>query len=816
MIKINSLTKTFANRKQEVVALNNVDISLEDKGLVFINGVSGSGKTTLMNIVTGLERQTSGSIQFEDFDASNISEGKWDAIRNTELGIIFQNFNLLEDITVYENIVLPLKIQNVSDDDYKRLCRDTLNYVGLKGYENRKINELSAGQKQRVAIARAIVKKPKVIVADEATGNLDGLNTAMVLNLLNDISKDCLVILISHDIYAARRYADRIITLDEGKIILDVDNKKMKELYNGDYQYHITNEKIDICDNLDCLDIMDVIEKEGEWNKDTLLNMKFNVAISLKEKGICSTEYDSKPNVLASTKSLAFKEIIANVFHHFNRKKTRKVFTTFLIAFISMLFLVINTLNANDFSTTLMNAITSSESSCFSVYEKGVDINEIPRNIYKGETYISKLIECIGEDRLLKIHLLEFENEEGYSDSMAVIDYSECNFFKELSVEGELPTNDNEVVLSYIYSDSYKIGDILNIGGTFAKVVGFANTKIGGADESCSIVSPNISNTWINNITKINLQGFNIKYAMDIDNIATAKTISSMNVLSCKENELVSGSFPENENEVLVSKTFADEIMTDNNDTLVENYLITDLHSDKFDTAFSDMLNLYDYVGRKLSIVGVYDEEKESTDIGNIVFVDSVYQNIINDYKEYFNYSSIYAYFDSNSRDDVKRLNDNGFVVEDENFQIIYTFMDITTNLKNVSSISNVVCCLMIIFLLVISFVANVKDNAKKIGIYRAIGINSRDISKIYLFEAGLICAAAMILAMIGEKLVINMINAQFSMSINESIIKMINIDLLSSVKLCVMILIISLIITAIPIIKMSKKKSIKLINAEN
>ena len=218
MIECKNLCKIYKSSNfQDVNANNNISFSFPDCGLVFITGKSGSGKTTLLNILGGLDKKTSGEYII---NGKSIDDYKTlDEFRNECVGFIFQDYNLIETMSVYQNLDLVLSLQNNSK---KEVICEILEKVGLKNYETKKINQLSGGQKQRVAIARALIKNSKVILADEPTGNLDSETGNEIFKLLQDISKNKLVIVVSHDEANANKFADRIINLSDGKIVSDI------------------------------------------------------------------------------------------------------------------------------------------------------------------------------------------------------------------------------------------------------------------------------------------------------------------------------------------------------------------------------------------------------------------------------------------------------------------------------------------------------------------------------------------------------------------------------------------------------------------
>lgn len=219
MIKITSLNKIYRSKKRRKChALNDINLTLPDAGLVFVLGKSGSGKSTLLNLIGGLDNITSGSVEVDGNDLAKFKEKDFCNYRNSHIGFIFQDYHLIDELTVYENIRLSLDLENRNE---YYLIGEALARVDLAGYEERYPTELSGGEQQRVAIARAIVKKPRIILADEPTGNLDTNTARQIVELLKELSKDCLILIVSHNINDANNYADRIIELKKGRIISD-------------------------------------------------------------------------------------------------------------------------------------------------------------------------------------------------------------------------------------------------------------------------------------------------------------------------------------------------------------------------------------------------------------------------------------------------------------------------------------------------------------------------------------------------------------------------------------------------------------------
>ena len=227
MLEIRNIDKTYTpKRGKPVHALNNVSLKFDEKGMVFILGKSGCGKSTLLNVIGGLDKFDSGEIIIKGKSSKEFSGSDFDSYRNTFVGFIFQEYNILSEFNIAKNIALAIELQGKKATPEK--VQELLDMVDLGAQGNRKTTELSVGQKQRVAIARALIKDPEIIIADEPTGALDSATGAQVFDTLKKLSKDKLVIIVSHDREYAETYADRIIEMKDGNVISD-DTKRLVE-----------------------------------------------------------------------------------------------------------------------------------------------------------------------------------------------------------------------------------------------------------------------------------------------------------------------------------------------------------------------------------------------------------------------------------------------------------------------------------------------------------------------------------------------------------------------------------------------------------
>lgn len=220
-IKVNQLSKTYHQGTNPVQAIKSCSFEVQSGEQIAITGASGSGKSTLLHLLGGLEQATEGSVQYDEIDFSKISQSECDDFRLGNIGIVFQAYNLLPELTAYENIVLPLMLQKKKAD--KKYIQKLLNRLDLNDRLDHLPGQLSGGQQQRVALARALVNQPACLLCDEPTGNLDKKNTQMVIRLLFELAEEFSVtmLVVTHDEAIAGRFS-RVITISDGVVGGDV------------------------------------------------------------------------------------------------------------------------------------------------------------------------------------------------------------------------------------------------------------------------------------------------------------------------------------------------------------------------------------------------------------------------------------------------------------------------------------------------------------------------------------------------------------------------------------------------------------------
>ena len=229
MLQIKNIRKEYKTGSLIQRALDDVSLSLRDNEFVAILGPSGSGKTTLLNIIGGLDRYDTGDLIINGVSTKKYKDRDWDSYRNHTVGFVFQSYNLIPHQTILANVELALTISGIKSKERKQRALEALDKVGLKEQAHKKPNQLSGGQMQRVAIARALVNDPDILLADEPTGALDTETSVHVMDLLKEVAKDRLVVMVTHNPELAEEYANRIVKLKDGKITDDSNPYKPED-----------------------------------------------------------------------------------------------------------------------------------------------------------------------------------------------------------------------------------------------------------------------------------------------------------------------------------------------------------------------------------------------------------------------------------------------------------------------------------------------------------------------------------------------------------------------------------------------------------
>ena len=717
MIRLEKVNKYFNRfKKNQIHVINDTSLDFPEKGLVALLGPSGCGKTTLRNAIGGRDKINNGNIYINGKKMPKISHFK-DKVRTINIGYIFQNYNLLDNLSVYDNVAISLKmigIKNKKDIDER--VNYVLEKVGMERFKYRPCNMLSGGQRQRVGIARAIVKNPLLIIADEPTGNLDSKNTIEIMNIIKSISQSKLVILVTHEKDIAYFYADRVINIEDGKVISDKENKSDKldyrfdnNMYLKDFKY---NEKIK--DNNFNINIysdtkeklkLDIVLKNGniyiKADDDKIEVVDDDSPIEFINdhyKAIDKKDYEKSNFDLNKLDNSKYRIRYASIFNVFSNisnaiKKIlgysfiKKVLLLgFLASSMFILFAISNIMGVTDIQDT--SFMTSNRDYIYVEANKG--------NL---DTY-DKLKKVEGVSYILpgnSVKSFSYVDNSLYQFNTGKVEFSasvtSINNIKDV-IYGKMPSEKNEVVVDTMV---YEISKKNDNGITFDNFnILSANDLVGKkiSDGTHSYTISGISNTGSPSIYVDESQFNNI-----LENVGNNKSIYkdySNSGVTLKE-----GRWPTGDYETIIN---------------INNKATTKLNSE-IDTKIND---------HKLKVVGYYTTPYNN----NTYYVNSNMITISNIY----NYKGFTVY-SPNKEKTLNYLNDNGYKARDTYKYDRKKYVDsIKSSIRTTCIISGILLGISFIeiFLMIrASFMSRIKE----VGIMRAIGVKKLDIYKMFMGE---------------------------------------------------------------------------------
>lgn len=516
MFETKGLVKVYKSKKGTLVrALDGIDLRFEEKGVVFILGKSGSGKSTLLNVLGGLDAYDEGEIIIKGKSSKNFRAQDFDSYRNTYVGFIFQDYNILDDFSVAKNLGIALQLQRKEADE--NAINTLLEKVDLGGLGNRNPNELSGGQKQRVAIARALIKNPDIIMADEPTGNLDSKTGQQVFETLQKLGEEKLVLIVSHDRESAEKYATRIIELSDGKVISDI--KKTDHGIEGEHKgiKIINNEIVHIKRGYQLTtEDLDVINKMIKSSKnDIVITADSNLTLEIDKQpkkvgkgrfiqtAEAANQYiDYGPDDFKVIKSkLPYKDSLKMGAAGLRAKKFRLVMTILLSVIAFTFFTLSDTLASFDFASNSVQTMYDNNFEIASIYRRNVVKDEYSDYTYERPASFTSVDTANFASKFPQLTLFEFYQKpvylsESYHTSEQGYSYyymQNTTGFIELNDESDLnlslmplensyyPTLLTEIAITDFVAEHFVKYGLKNYGAitTFQQLIG-KNMLVGG------------------------------------------------------------------------------------------------------------------------------------------------------------------------------------------------------------------------------------------------------------------------------------------------------------------------------------------------
>ena len=774
MLELKNIKKTYKTVSGDVHALKGINLKFRKSEFVSILGESGCGKTTLLNIIGGLDRYTSGDLIINGKSTKKFTDRDWDSYRNYSVGFIFQSYNLIGHQNILSNVELALTISGVSKKERRQRAIEALKEVGLKDKIYYKPSELSGGQMQRVAIARALVNNPDIILADEPTGALDSKTSVDIMNLLKKVSKDKLVIMVTHNDKLAENYSDRIINILDGKIINDSNQLKKEETYK-DFKYGKTVMHFKTALSLS---FNNLLTKKGRTiltafaGSIGIIGIALILSISSGVQGyIDKIEEDTVSNypVVIEKSSLDLGSLMKTMMEEDNTKKEKdKIYSKKVMdQMINVMSAKSKTNNLEKFKKYLENNKQIKNNANAIMYGYNLDINlyKDGEEVYKVNP--SDVMETIGMGDMLKARSTA-QNMFGSSMSMG----SNTNIFTKMIdnkklintqydiLEGKLPEKHNEVVL--ITTKENELSDyVLYNLGILDKNELKENMKKAENGEKKETKTKNYSyKDFIGLEYKILLNSDYYKkekniYVNAIDNenyikekLKDAEKIKIVGIIKPKENvtttdDTGSVGYIKELEEYVISKTNESEIVKYQKENPNLNIFTgTDFPKEGEEFDINNLSNEQKYALSQMSpseITSMMEAYKESKDAS----LESNLEKLGSVDLEKPSTISIYPK-DFTSKENINDIIDNYNKKQKEENKITYSDI-VGIMMSSVSQIVNTISYVLIAFVAVSLIVSSIMigiityisvlERTKEIGILRSIGVSKKDITRIFSAE---------------------------------------------------------------------------------
>lgn len=839
MLSLKNVKKVYRTKNETIIATDNLDFEFGDKGFYIVLGKSGCGKTTLLNIMAGIDKYDEGHIYLNDSEIGFYKEEKLDEYRNIKVGIIFQHYNLITDMNVYDNLKIVLDIQkfDMTDKDYdayaKEQISEMLNIVGLSGYEKRKINELSGGEQQRIAIARTLLKQPDVILADEPTGNLDSNTGDIILKLLKDISKKHLVIMVTHDKKAAYQYADIILGIHDGKIYDKVENPDE----NFKYSFLINETKYN---DLSEDEVISVLRQKLHNNNKIVVDNIFKT--KTEENDIQNQQDKVKEHTIPQngTRKLTGRYKLNLSFQFLKKRKIRLLFTTFIFTLTAILMYFSSYISFYDEDEIIVDYFEKYNPAVLPVYTDAeyVDDFYLKQNntLTKGKILHNRINDNLNnygnKASVLLQETLGLTDEKIFTNAtcIGIKDKNDCPDI----AEGRKVNEKNEVVITD-YIAKYlgvKVGDEIECLYSKYKVVGITETDYieynlksklnhGYNDEffeykclyyyyGVYLLEENLSN--IADIKKsITLRAADFCAQKNAE-IYTSSYVIMADSEEIRKEDLLYGTLPVKENEVLVTEDYAEENEIKKEDLGVKQYSFYDIYNEKYNGYYDCYMNLYDYYKDGVIISGVVKSSMESE--GEVFASHKKWETIKKEYFKYYYADCAVIPDNENYSDLVKASSDSKVVFDEPAVNKIYEFDNLIYEIKPVLYIIMILLFAVNIVLIATFIGISIGENTRNIGILRSLGVSMKNCVQIFNVEFVVMFIISMMFANMGLIFITKYVNSLFMENFHDVKFNIITVNKLVLLIVIIIEFIAGRISSVIPILKLKKKSLIDIIKS--
>lgn len=730
MLRLNNVNKFFNKGKNnEIHVIDNTTLNIGNTGLVALLGPSGCGKTTLLNVIGGLDKIKSGSIYIDNEKITSRSSYKIDKIRTLNVGYIFQDYKLLDNLTVYENIAISLRTIGIKDkNEINKRIDYILEKVYMSRYKNRPCSMLSGGERQRIGIARALVKNPNIILADEPTGNLDSKNSLEIMKIIKAISKERLVILVTHEEGLAKFFASRIIEIRDGKIIADYENQNDNSLnYQLENVFYLkdfknidkvsnNNKNINIYSDKDENINIDLVFKNGNiyirnHNNERVLVVDDKSSVELLDEHYREYTKEESLNYQFNFNDMMDKNYrmhYASIYHFFNFIKSgfEKIFNYSILKKILLLGFFLSSIMIMVSYSSIFSSFNIKDSSFVTVNKNYVVINKVNSTVsdYEKISNISSIQYVLPGDSLVNFCLV---NDDYYQTSIQ-------NNVVRASIAPLNIVSDNDILYGRNVSDKDEV--LLDMQAIDSFLRNDESIKMLGLKQYQDFLDKELL---LNTSLKFKIVGI-----VSLDNpslYVDSSLFTNIIANSVSYNQYVEESY----NNFLDYNLYKDKIKVVKGRLPLNDYEVIVNNNESFEYPLNKQINIK-INDKKLKVVGYY-ETKENI---NYYFVNEkmiLYRNILK--------NNGFSIFTDNKKEVIEEAvsyNYNAVDSYQKSKNEYITSKKETIKATVASAIVILIISLVEIYLMMrSSFLSRIKE----VGILRAIGVKKSDIYKMFTGE---------------------------------------------------------------------------------
>ena len=853
MISIRHLSKQYRTDVEGRKVLNGINADFPDTGLHVILGRSGSGKSTLLNILGGIIGEYEGAIDIDDKIVSEMDEQEWDRFRGSNIGIVFQDYNLLEEKSVSDNLRQSLKITDASYDEAEEMIDEALKKVNLCEYREQIVSRLSGGQKQRIAIARAILRNPKILLADEPTGNLDALTAGELFALLYQLSQNRLVIIATHDFENACLYADVIHRIEGGDINTESNPKnKFRAEIVSSMGGSVAEGSREVVIGKITTSLRKMISEMREKNDD---ETKINICLQSCGDlwGVPQRKAEHGSDRTVQSRALPATDAAKTAIGNLLLRKTRAVMLFLLLALAIVLELIAIHFLRYDSSRALGEYCEKYRPDYLTLYEyaefETSFFDVVSARLSRGDFFYNRIVKVFGNDAVFPVLNDEYiRTEKGYYSAVKIVLPSgeTSPIEKSQLISGRLAEAENEIVITDYLSESMNIfvGDEIIVSSRSGEItcvvsgVSHTDCRAYCLEDRIEDKAPYTEQTKYRLENRYLLCFASERFVERQCMMCRQLELTSASVKShsserrffdervrygaaggISEENLVLGRLPEKDSEIIVDMETADSLYAVHGVNIGYFGKFIDVRDRRYREVFSFELPIAEFFPDGFTVVGVYDglyrgkEHDEEMYAPNILVTNDIFDKIKTAFFSTYCFGEYFVGTEGIDQKTFVLLSMDGFKWSDPYAERITEFAATIENLKLYFRIMAWMLGIAIVIICTLQIAYSVKDQSRSIGIMRTVGYTRRDMCGVFAIEAAVSGVIGVATAGIMFGVIHRIADARFEASIPDTPFRLLVISPWITIAVMVVCIVACVVSGLVPVYRLSRKTPFELIH---